>query len=73
MNEYPTLHFVVTWGKPIAIALAGLVAAAGVWAAISGGSLLWGLFGLGAAAVGYGLLMSYVELVKLVMDMLLPK
>ena len=73
MTEYPTLHFVVSWGKPIAIALAGLVAAAGVWAAISGGGLLWALLGLGAAAIGYGLFMSYVELVKLVMDMLLPK
>jgi hypothetical protein len=73
MNEYPTLHFVVRWGRLIAIALACLVAAAGLWAVASGGGLLWGLLGLGAAAIGYGLLMSYVELVKLVMDMLLPK
>jgi hypothetical protein len=73
MNEYPTLHFVVRWGRLIAVALACLVAAAGLWAAASGGGLLWGLLGLGAAAIGYGLLMSYVELVKLVMDMLLPK
>jgi hypothetical protein len=73
MNEYPMLHFVVRWGKPIAVALACLVAAAGLWGATSGGNLLWALLGLGAAALGYGLLLSYVELVKLVMDMLLPK
>ena len=73
MNEYPMLHFVVRWGNAIAIALACVVAAAGLWAAMSGGNLLWALLGLASAAIGYGLLLSYVELVKLVMDMLLPK
>jgi hypothetical protein len=73
MNEYPMLHFVVRWGKPIAVALACMVAAAGIWQATSGGGLLWAVLGPAAAAIGYGLLLSYVELVKLVMDMLLPK
>jgi hypothetical protein len=73
MNTYPMLHILVRWGRPIAAALAGLVAAAGIWAALAGGNALWGLLGLGLGAIGYGLLLSYVELVKLVMDMLLPK
>ena len=73
MNDYPMLHILVRWGRTLAIALAGLVAAAGLWAALSSGNALWGLFGLGLGAIGYGLLLSYVELVKLVMDMLLPK
>jgi hypothetical protein len=73
MNHYPMLYLLVRWGQPIAVALACLIAAAGIWAASSSGNLLWGLLGLGAAAIGYGLLLSYVELVKLVMDMLLPK
>jgi hypothetical protein len=73
MTDYPMLHVLVRWGKPIAVALACLLAASGVWAAWSSGNYLWGLLGLGAAAIGYGLLLSYVELVKLVMDMLLPK
>lgn len=60
-------------GQPIAVALACLVAAAGIWAALSSGNALWGLLGLGVAAIAYGLLLSYTELVKLVMDMLLPK
>ena len=73
MNDYPMLHILVRWGQPLAIALACLVAAAGIWAALSSGTILWGLLGLGLGAIGYGLLLSYVELVKLVMDMLLPK
>jgi hypothetical protein len=73
MNNYPMLHILVRWGQPIAAALAGLVAAAGIWAALSSGNYLWALLGFGIAAIGYGLLRSYAELVKLVMDMLLPK
>ena len=73
MNEYPTLHFVVRWGRPIAIAIAVLTAGAGLWGTIAGGSAIWAVLGVGAGAIGYGLLMSYVELLQLVMDMLLPK
>ena len=43
MNQYPMLHFLVRWGQPIAVALAGLIAVAGIWAALSGGNALWGL------------------------------
>lgn len=73
MTDYPMLHLLLRWGKPIAAMLACLVAVAGLWTAWSSGNVLWGLLGLAAAAVGYCLLQSYVELVKLVMDMLLPK
>ncbi len=73
MNEYPMLHFIVRWGKPIALVLAAAVAAAGLSGTVMGGNVLWAPLGLVGAALGYGLLMSYVELVKLVMDMLLPK
>jgi hypothetical protein len=73
MNHYPMLHFLVRWGQAIALALAGFIAAAGIWAALTQGNYLWGLLGLALGAIGYGLLLSYVELVKLVMEMLLPK
>ena len=69
----PMLHFVVRWGKTIAMALACIVAAAGIWAALSAGNVVWALLGLGAGVIGYGVALSYVELVRLVMDMLLPK
>jgi heme A synthase len=73
MNDYPMLHVLVRWGHRFAAALALVIAAAGIWAAWSGANFLWALLGLGAGAICYGLLLSYVELVKLVMDMLLPK
>jgi hypothetical protein len=73
MTEYPMLHLLLRWGKPSAVALASLVILGGLSLAWSSGNVLWGLLGLAAAAVGYCLLLSYVELVKLVMDMLLPK
>ncbi len=67
------LHVLVRFGNAIAAVLAACVAAAGIWTALASGNALWALAGFVAAAVGYGLLLSYVELVKLVMDMLLPK
>jgi hypothetical protein len=73
MNEYPMLGFIVQRGKLVAAALAVLVAAAGIWCAWSSGHLIWAMAGVVAAAVGYGLALSYVELVKLITDMLLPK
>ena len=73
MNDYPMLHFLMRWGKLAAACLAVVVLAAGVWAAAASGNWLWALAGAGVAAVGYGLALSYVELVKVSVDMLLPK
>jgi hypothetical protein len=73
MNDYPMLHFLVRWGQLVAFALAIIVAAAGFWAWASTGSFVWALIGLVVSAIGYGLALSYVELVKLIIDMLLPK
>jgi hypothetical protein len=73
MNDYPMLHFLMRWGSHAAIALAVAVATAGLWIAMSTGNWLWGLAGLVVSGVGYGLALSYVELVRLIVDMLLPK
>jgi hypothetical protein len=73
MNDYPMLHFLMRWGKLAAGCVAGIVVAAGVWAALASGNWLWALAGAGIAVVGYGLALSYVELVKVIVDMLLPK
>ena len=73
MNDYPMLHFLMRWGKLAAGGLAGAVLIAGIWAALSAGNWLWGLLGFGVAVVGYGLALSYVELVRVIVDMLLPK
>jgi hypothetical protein len=73
MNDYPMLHFLMRWGKLAAAALAVAVFAAGLWAAASSGQWLWAAAGAVVAVVGYGLALSYVELVRVIVDMLLPK
>jgi len=73
MNDYPMLHFLMRWGKLAAACLAVVVLAAGLWAAISSGQWAWGIGGVVFAVVGYGLALSYVELVRVIVDMLLPK
>ncbi len=73
MNDYPMLYFLMRWGQLVAIGLAIAVAVVGVWAAVSTGSWIWAVIGIVVSGVGYGLALSYVELVKLIVDMLLPK
>ena len=73
MNDYPMLHFLLRWGRPGAAVLALSVTAAGIWVAAGTGNWLWALVGLIVAAVGYTVALSYLELVKLIVDMLLPK
>jgi hydrogenase/urease accessory protein HupE len=73
MNDYPMLHFLMRWGKLAAACLAFAVLAAGLWAALSSGQWLWAVAGVVIAVVGYALAMSYVELIRVIVDMLLPK
>jgi hypothetical protein len=73
MNDYPMLHFLMRWGKLASACLAVAVLAAGLWAAVSTGQWLWAVGGVVVAAVGYALALSYVELVRVIVDMLLPK
>ena len=73
MNDYPMLHFLMRWGKLAAAGLAVIVFAAGICAAVSSGQWLWAVGGVILAAVGYVLALSYVELVRVIVDMLLPK
>ena len=73
MNDYPMLHFLMRWGKLASAGLAVAVLAAGLWAAVTTGQWLWAVGGVVVAAVGYALALSYVELVRVIVDMLLPK
>ncbi len=72
--NYHALHFIVryggwlTWLVTTAVALAGVAA----WAAGSPALVAAGL-GVGGAALGYLVVRSYVELVRVIVDMLLPK
>ena len=73
MNDYPMLHFLMRWGKLASACLALAVLAAGFWTAFSSGQWLWAIAGAAIAVVGYTLAMSYVELIRVIVDMLLPK
>jgi hypothetical protein len=73
VNDYPMLHVVMRWGGVVAAVLALMVAACALWAAAAGGHWVWGAAGVILAGVGYGVALSYVELVRLIVDMLLPK
>lgn len=73
MEQYPTLHFLMRHGRLIANLAAVLGVVCGVWAAVALASWPYAVAGVIAGAVGYGLVRSYVELIVLVTDMLLPK
>jgi hypothetical protein len=73
MPNYPIIHFLVRHGHPFAIGVALLPALAGLWILLFGGPWLHGVGGIVAGAVLYVLMKSYVELVAIIADMLLPK
>ncbi len=73
MNDYPMLHFLMRWGKPAAACLALAVLAAGLWGALSSGQWLWAVAGVGRRSGRLCAGLSYVELIRVIVDMLLPK
>jgi uncharacterized membrane protein len=73
MPNYPIINFLVRHGHPFAIAVALAPVAAGACLASSGGGWPYGAGGIAAGAVLYVLMKSYVEMVAIIADMLLPK
>lgn len=73
MPNYPIIHFLVRHGHPFAIGVALLPALAGIGIFLAGGPWLYGAGGIAAGAVIYVLMKSYVEMVAIIADMLLPK
>jgi hypothetical protein len=73
MKNYPMLQLIMRWGTIMAALVAAIVAAAGMWVAVATGSWLWAAAGVVLAGAGYCLAVSYVELIRLITDMLLPK
>ena len=73
MPDYPTLRLLEKHGGWLAIVVALAAFAAGIAATLVGASAWW----LPAGAVGGGILYilarSYVEMIRLLSDMLLPK
>jgi hypothetical protein len=73
MRNYPIINFLVRHGHLFAMGVALLPALAGVWIAATGGPWLWGAGGVASGAVLYVCMKSYVEMVAIIADMLLPK
>jgi hypothetical protein len=73
MDQYPTIRFIVERGDVLAIAI-GLLPLLGALALVALGVHWFALAaGLVASAVVYFLMRSYVELVRVIADMLVPK
>jgi amino acid transporter len=73
MADYPTLRFLEKHGGWLAIAVGVAALLAGIVAAALGASPWWLLAGAIAGGLLFLLARSYVELIRLMSDMLLPK
>ncbi len=73
MTTYPTLRFLEKHGGWLAIAVGIAVFLAAILATALGASPWWLLGGAAAGALLFLLARSYVELIRLMTDMLLPK
>ena len=73
MADYPTLRFLEKHGGWLAIAVGLMAFLAGIAATALGASPWWLLAGAVVGTLLYVLARSYVELIRLMTDMLLPK
>ena len=73
MSQYPTLRFLERHGDGIAIAASLSPLIASIVAASLGASAWWILGGVIAAGFLFLAARSYVEMIRLMTDMLLPK
>jgi hypothetical protein len=73
MDQYPTIRFIVERGNMLAWAIGLLPLAGAIALAAIGTHWLVLPAGVVAAAVTWFLMRSYVELVRVIADMLLPK
>ena len=72
-KAYPVVRLLVRYGNPLSIAVGAVLAVAGIWAAMVGFGWAWAPAGVLAGAFAGLIMRSYVELVRLITDMLLPR
>jgi hypothetical protein len=70
---YPMVRFLVARGKGLAFLLCALVLLAGLGAALASGQLWLLPAGFVASGVLLGLLLSYIEVLRIIADTLIPK
>lgn len=72
-TDYPTLGLIVRHGKIGGPLFVLFVAAIALWVALPLGAIPAALIAVMVALAGGGLVMSYVEIVRLITEMLLPQ
>jgi len=72
-SAYPVVQFLVARGRGLAYALAALLLLACAAGGIATGQLWLVAAGIVAAGVLLGLLLSYVEVLRIIADTLIPK
>ena len=72
-KAYPIVRLLVKYGNALAIAVGAVLAIAGIWAALAGFGWAWAPVGAMTGAFAGLMLRSYVEVVRLIADMLLPR
>ena len=70
---YPVIGFLVRRGRMLAVLAAALLFLAGTWGAIATGTVWWAACGAVLGLAVWLLLASYVEVLRIVSDMLMPR
>jgi hypothetical protein len=73
MENYPTIALILKWGEPLSAVLAALLPLGALLLVLQGASWLVLVAGIVARAVAYGLLRSYVEVLRVIADTLIPR
>lgn len=73
LPTYPVINFLVIWGAKLAILVALLPCFAALYAAFIGYSNLWIVGGLLCGLVIWLLAQSYVEVLRIMADTLMPR
>lgn len=72
-SDYPMLRLIGRFGGWMAVAVGAVPLAMSLGAVLLGWSPWWIPVGILAAAIGFAVMRSYIELVRVMIDMLLPK
>lgn len=73
MENYPVVSIILAYGKLLAAGLAALLPIGTLLMTLGGGNWLLVPAGIVLGIVVYGLLLSYVEIIRIIADTLLPK
>ena len=72
-KAYPVVRLLVKHGTALSIGVGAALAIAGIWATLGGFGWAWAPAGVLTGAFAGLIMRSYVELVRLITDMLLPR